>query len=196
MARLEFVLALLAPAALTACVERAVLSPPVVVEAPKQAKHFTVRREGSTIEVVAGDVITGDHVLTFDRFDGVLLAGEGAADGTLQLVVDLRSMKSDAKDVEEVIKNDLLEVEKFPDAALDAAIRRGDGEERTIAGNLRLHGVSKGIRFTATIHPEEDGYRIGAEFKVERQAFGIHAPKFDSLVYDDLRLRLDLLARP
>ncbi len=185
-------------AALPVCVQRAKLSAPVVTlhrENSEKGPRFPVRREGSQVEVVAGDLITGDHVLTFDRFDGLLATEPPGDSGTLDFELDLQSMKSDSKEVESVIKNDLLEVDKFPHASLAAHFGPGSGDEREVEGNLVLHGVKKGIRFAATLRPEERGYRFAATFKIERQAFGIHAPKFDSVIYDDLRINLDLAAR-
>ena len=64
-----------------------------------------------------------------------------------------------------------------------------------ITGNLELHGVTKSIRFPATIAVEEGRVTAEAEFFIQRFDFDIVYPgKPDDLIRDEVVIKLSLVA--
>jgi polyisoprenoid-binding protein YceI len=192
------------------CVQRATLTAPVVVApaetvnpetmsaASSSATRYVIRPQGSSVEVFAVDIVTGNHTLVFHDFRGSLVVEDPGATGRLTLDVDLRTVTSTSELVTEIIRDELLEVYNHPRARLVAALQPGrEPDERVVQGNMLLHGVERGIRFVGTLRREGEGYRFTTAFDMSRSGFGIRRdPDLDWMINDDFRVQFDLLAKP
>jgi hypothetical protein len=76
---------------------------------------------------------------------------------------------SDRKDIERNIARDILEAEKFPQAAFRSTSVEAAGDRYRVVGNLDLHGVVKQISFTA----ERRGDRAVARITIHQPDFRI-----------------------
>ncbi len=56
--------------------------------------------------------------------------------------------------------------------------------------------MQRGIRFSGTLRPENDGYRFATSFVVSRKEFNIHYAPLEPFVRDDVRVVLSLYAKP
>lgn len=197
------------------CVQRAALTPAVVLPPPSEALNeasaemvaaapsrnatrYVIRPQGSSVLVFAVDIVTGNHTLTFHDFRGSLVIEDHPATGRLTLDVDLRTVTSTTEQVTRIIRDELLEVDIHPRARLVADLRPGrEPGERMVQGNMLLHGVELGISFAGTLRREGEGYRFSTVFDMSRHAFGIRrSPNMDWMINDDFRVGFDLLAKP
>lgn len=201
--------AVLLSVATLGCVQRATLTTPIVlaptetvnaasIRASSSARRYVIRPQGSSVEVFAVDIVTGNHTLVFHVFRGSLVVEDPAATGRLTLDVDLRTLTSSSDLVAGIIKDELLEVHDHPRARLVAAFQPGrEPDELTVQGNMLLHGVERGIRFIGTLRREGEGYRFSTVFDMSRSGFGIRRdPDLDWMINDDFRVQFDLLAKP
>jgi len=71
------------------------------------------------------------------------------------------------------------------------------GAQKTVTGNLDLHGVTKIITFPAEIHIADVAVTVKAEFAINRKDFNINYPgKPNDLIRDNVVIKLDLKATP
>ena len=64
-----------------------------------------------------------------------------------------------------------------------------------MTGNLELHGVTKSIKFPATVKASGDSVEVDAEFAINRKDFGVVYPGMpDDLIKDDVLLKLHVRA--
>ncbi len=90
---------------------------------------------------------------------------------------------------------DFFNVGKYPKATFKSTEIKegGEGGTHTVTGDLTLLATTKKITFAATIAVAEGSATGKAEFKINRQDFGIVYPgKPDDLIKDDVLLKLDL----
>jgi len=165
---------------------------------PDEARRFAVRPDGSILEVYVKDLATGPHTLVFTRFRGSLVPEEPGGTGTLTLDVDLRSVRTDTETVASIVKEELLEVDKHPHARIQATLHpAGDAGERRVEGNVLLHGVRRGLRFTGKLRHRGERWYLAGEFEMSRVAHGIRrTPDLDWMISDEFLVKIDLLATP
>jgi polyisoprenoid-binding protein YceI len=178
---------------------RLALVPTQGVDAPpEEAQRFAIRPDGSILEVFVNDLATGPHTLTFTRFRGSLVPEEPGGTGTLTLDVDLRSVRTDSETVASIIKEELLEVDRHPHARIAATLRPGRApDERRVEGNVLLHGVRRGLRFSGTLRHRRARWYLSGEFVMSRVAHEIRrTPDLDWMIADEFLVKLDLLATP
>ena len=151
-----------------------------------------------------GSKVTGSHELKFATWQGAVELADGKAEGgSLSFDVEVGSVIADWKEpgaysakLEGHLKGaDFFDVEKFPKATFKstAISAGGEGASHTITGDLTLRGVTKQVRFPATITVAADAITGKAEFSINRKDFGIvYAGKADDLIRDGVVLQLDL----
>lgn len=142
-----------------------------------------------------GAKVTGDHKGTLQAQSGkVTLAGD--APSRLEVTVDMATVTSDAEKLTTHLKSpDFFDVDKFPTAKFVATEFKPGATPGAfdVTGELTLHGVTKQLTFPATVQVSDGSASGKAEFKINRQDFGIKYPgKPDDLIRDDVALTLDL----
>jgi polyisoprenoid-binding protein YceI len=178
---------------------RLALVPTQAVDTPREeAQRFAIRPDGSLLEILGNDLPTGPHTLTFTRFRGSLVPEEPGGTGTLTLDVDLRSLRTDTESVASIVKDELFEVDRYPHATIRATLRPGSAAtERKVEGNVLLHGVRRGLRFSATLRHRRDRWYLSGDFVMSRVAHDMRrTPELDWLTADEFLVKLDLLATP
>lgn len=167
----------------------------------EKAAASTVRYDfdGSTSKVEwIGSKVTGKHDGGFRTFQGhVTLVDDAVEKSSVTVEIETASVFSDADKLTAHLKSaDFFEVEKFPKASFTSTeIKKGGdkGATHTVAGNLTLHGVTKGISFPATIRTTDSGVEVDAEFAINRKDFGIvYAGMPDDLIRDDVVIKLTI----
>jgi polyisoprenoid-binding protein YceI len=91
-------------------------------------------------------------------------------------------------------------VERFPQATFRSTAVEAStdpGATHRVTGELTLHGVTKTLRFPATIRASEQAVDVQSEFSFNRKDFGVMYPgKPDDLISDEVLLKLELHAKP
>lgn len=86
---------------------------------------------------------------------------------TTFIEVDMRSLDTPSKPLDEKLKSDFFEVGKYPVARFTSTSIRATGDRTGIvSGNLELHGVKKKVDLAVTfngglMHPFANAYAIG-----------------------------------
>jgi polyisoprenoid-binding protein YceI len=176
----------------------AVLAPHAVGAPAEEARHFAIHPEGSIVEIDAVDMVIGPHTLKFTRFRGTLVPEEAGGTGKLTLDVDLRALGTHRELSTSIIKEELLEVDRFPHARIKLDLRPGrDPDERLAEGSFELHGVARGVRFKGTLRRRGERWRFTGGFEASRRAHDIRrSPDMDWMILDEFAVRIDLLASP
>ncbi len=161
---------------------------------------YAFSESGSQLSFV-GAKVTGKHDGTFGKFSGqISLVGNDPTKSSVKAEVAVASLSTDQEKLNGHLKSpDFFDVEHFPKAVFQSTKIESGGEAgatHTVTGNLELHGVTKSIRFPATITVAPDGVSVKSEFGINRKDFGIVYPgKPDDLIKDEVLLRLNLLAK-
>ena len=172
---------------------------PHAVDAPaEEARHFAIHPEGSNVEIDAVDIVMGPHTLRFTRFRGTLVPEEAGGTGKLTLDVDVRAVRTHRELSTSIIKDELLEVDRFSHARITLSLRPGrDPDERVAEGGFELHGVVRGVRFVGTLRRRGERWRFIGAFEASRRAHDIRrTPDLDWMILDEFLVRIDLLASP
>jgi polyisoprenoid-binding protein YceI len=70
---------------------------------------------------------------------------------------------------------DFFEIRRFPTAHFESTkIEAGSGGTSQVSGKLTLHGVTKEIKFPATVEVNGQGLKLKAEFTLDRSEFGMN----------------------
>ncbi len=157
-----------------------------------------------------GKKITGEHSGTISLSSGEFtVTNEVISKATF--VIDMNSIKDvdltdegyKAKLEGHLKSDDFFGVEKFPKATFViekvAKIQKGN---TFIRGTITIKGVSQPIEIKAVITSTPEGYRIYANFSIDRTKFGLKYGSgtfFDSLgdktIYDDFNISLNILMK-
>jgi polyisoprenoid-binding protein YceI len=172
-----------------------------VPAAPSQSGvNYAFSEAGSQIAWV-GAKITGKHDGSFGKFSGQIeLVGGDPTKSAVKVDVVASSLSADQDKLTGHLKSaDFFDVEKFPAVRFQSTKIESGGEAgatHTVTGNLELHGVTKSIRFPASIAVAGDTVTVKSEFGINRKDFGIVYPgKPDDLIKDDVLIRLNIVAK-
>jgi polyisoprenoid-binding protein YceI len=144
-----------------------------------------------------GAKVTADHPGSFSDFSGTAKVADGKVQ-SLEVVIEMKSLTADSEDLQKHLAGaDFFDIEKFPQAKfsmLEVTEKPGEGgATHEIAGNLEMHGETKKITFPATITISETEVAGKAEFKIDRNLWGISYPGMkDDLIKAEVALMLDL----
>jgi len=132
------------------------------------------------------------------RWAGISAALRGGVTNLLGGRQDYGQATDQEKLVGHLKSPDFFDVEKFPVTRFQSTKIETGGERgatHTVTGNLELHGVTKSIRFPASISLAADNVSVKSEFGINRKDFGIVYPgKPDDLIKDEVLIRLNLVA--
>jgi polyisoprenoid-binding protein YceI len=169
--------------------------------APSEAGvPYNFSEAGSEVAWV-GAKVTGKHDGAFGKFSGqIQLVGGDPTKSSVKVEVVAASLTSDNEKLTGHLKSaDFFDVEKFPTIRFQSSKIEAGGEAgatHTVTGNLELHGVTKSIRFPASIGVATEAVTIKSEFGINRKDFGIVYPgKPDDLIKDEVLVRLNLVAK-
>ena len=162
--------------------------------------RYAFSNDGSKV-AYTGAKVTGKHEGQFAKFSGTITAPEGAPEkGSVTADIDVDSITAEDEHLLGHLKSpDFFDVAKFPKAKFTSTAIQAGGEggaTHTVTGNLELHGVTKSIKFPATIKVAGDHVDVDAAFAINRKDFGIVYPgKPDDLIKDDVAIKLAIHAK-
>jgi polyisoprenoid-binding protein YceI len=110
----------------------------------------------------------------FEKFKGTMeLEPATGALKSVAVVIDTGSLWTEIPKLTNHLKSaDFFEVRQFPTATFKSAgIKQTAGGKFEVTGNLTLHGVTKEIKFPATLKSGPDGPVLRSEFNIDRTAF-------------------------
>jgi polyisoprenoid-binding protein YceI len=169
---------------------------PTKTDPAKAAVELNLDKATSKVGFIGGKV-TADHPGSFTDVSGTAKVADGKLQ-SLDIVVEMASLSSEPIDLQNHLKGaDFFDVEKFPQAkfsVLEVTEKAGEGgATHEIAGNLEMHGQTKKVTFPATITVSETSVDGKAEFKIDRNDWGIsYAGMKDDLIKAEVALILDL----
>jgi polyisoprenoid-binding protein YceI len=137
-----------------------------------------------------------DQTFTFRSFRARAVESPGARQLSFHAEIDTASLDGGAAGMASFVKAQLLEADAFPDATFDGTVSRVEGSDGCdVVGTLRLHGVTRELRFGAKLDEEPRALHLFAIFDLPRRPFGIGLRGvLDALVPDDVRVTLDVRA--
>ena len=166
---------------------------------PAQAGTKYVFTPASQVNFI-GSKVTGSHSGGFKAFTGYFTIKDGAPVGNdHKVAIDMKSTFADAEKLTGHLKSpDFFDVEKFPQATFDVTgFKKDSATAYTVSGNFTLHGITKNIRFPATVSQSGDTVKIDSKFDIKRKDFGIVYPgKAEDLIRDEVVIELKLEAKP
>lgn len=170
-------------------------SPPLAEES--QVPRFAVRPSSSRLTVIGTATFSGEHEFTFRRWNATLV---GDPPTQLRLEADATTVEAETPFAEDLIREDLLEVNRFSRCTIEADLERvpgGASDERLVVGNATVHGITRGIRFKATLARRGPSWALAATFDMSRKAFDVRLHnRWESFLHDDFRVELDLRGLP
>jgi hypothetical protein len=167
-------------------------------------RRWVVRADGARIDIRSGDAF-GTYSSRIMRSRGFLFlprqAGAGGARRSetahLDATFEMTSLEAESRVVTAVLQFEFLEVDAFPLAHLDAAVRwtNPDSDDCHVEGTLELHGRKRRVKFDGALHVDADSARFVSTFDLDRRPFEIRRhDSWDFLVQNDFRVTLDLRA--
>jgi len=200
--RLAMLFALPAVGLLTGCSDPAdKVAKTTATEAKPTAKPSPTARENlvraeSTIGFV-GSKVTGSHNGGFKKFAGKVSVADGKV-ASSEIKIAMASTWADNDRVTGHLKSpDFFDAAKFPTSTFTLTSVEPSGAQKTVTGNLDLHGVTRSITFPADIQIADDAVTVKAQFAINRKDFNINYPgKPNDLIRDNVVLKLDVKATP
>lgn len=139
-----------------------------------------------------GAKVTKDHPGGFKALDGYGIVRDGTLESAV-VEIDMSSTFSDvAKLTKHLLDEDFFFVSKYPKSTFAlTGVEAGSGDaSHTVVGSLTLRGVTKELRFPATVTVEGNAATVAAEFTLNRKDFGIeYAGKADDLIRDEVLVK-------
>ena len=120
----------------------------------------------------------------------------------LEVTGDVKT--SDRREIEKSAREEVLEVDKFPDAFfVSASVSRwnsagGGMFELEVGGHLTLHGVSEPAVIAAHVSQFGESLRVRGAFQVSQREFGIRSPSVAGgalKVKDEVEVEFEVVAQ-
>ena len=120
--------------------------------------------------------------------------------GAVEVANDISS--KDRREMERVMKADVLETERYPEIRFEGAAARADqiadGMYRiAIAGTLTLHGAQRAVQVPCNVIVSDDSLRANGEFSIRQSDYGIGLVSVAGgtlKLKDELKLTFDVFA--
>ena len=171
-------------------------------------KSYKVDSEASSLEWV-GKKVTGQHNGTIGIKSGTVNFGSGKLDGSF--IIDMTSIN--VLDLEGEYKqkleghlasDDFFSVADNPTASfkITKAVDKENGKFE-VTGNLTIKGITNSITFPATVKESSSGtLKANADITIDRTKWSVKygSGSFfdglgDKMIYDDIELTLELVAK-
>jgi polyisoprenoid-binding protein YceI len=173
-----------------------------------QEKSYNV--ENTSKVVWLGKKIGGEHTgtvaikggsLKFDKKNFV--GGDFEVDMTSITVTDIKDAEYNAKLVGHLKNDDFFSVEKNPSANLKIkSVKKVKGSTYDVVGDLTIKGITNEVTFKVDIKDSAKEIKAKAKlvfdrtkFKVEYNSGKIFPSIGDKLIYDDVELNVELMAK-
>ena len=173
-----------------------------------QEKSYNV--ENTSKVVWLGKKIGGEHTgtvaikggsLKFDKKNFV--GGDFEVDMTSITVTDIKDAEYNAKLVGHLKNDDFFSVEKNPSATLKIkSAKKVKGSTYDVVGDLTIKGITNEVTFKVDIKDSAKEVKAKAKlvfdrtkFKVEYNSGKIFPSIGDKLIYDDVELNVELMAK-
>ena len=172
---------------------------PVAASSPRAVgEKYLITPDNSRIEFVASKV-TGSHNGSFKKFSGDIDFNGQPENSRVNITIQTNSVETDTPDLTRHLQTpDFFDVAKYPQATFVSTEIKPGGEKggtHTVSGNLTLHGVTKSVRFPATIVVSPGAITVDSTFAINRKDFGINfAGASDNLIRDEVVLTLKVRA--
>jgi polyisoprenoid-binding protein YceI len=195
--------------------EPALSSAPVEGSTDRARYRIDAEQSRFTVRAFAGGFLSAlahDHTISIREFDGetdfTYVTVEPAS---LQITIKAGSLAvtdkisaSDRKNIETTMRDEVLEVSKFPEITFKSsgvsATRTGDGQyQARIPGDITLHGVSRPLTITAQLEFGDKMLRAKGAFSLKQSSFGIKPVSVAGgtiKVKDELKFTFDIAAHP
>lgn len=171
------------------------------------AQEYDVDRQATNQVRFVSQTTIQDFDGTTDHIDGYVLLGKtplgpASADSSeLYFEVDLASLDTGIGLRNRHMRDDYLEVDKYPFATYKGRIVQVDstaaGFSIAAAGTFSIHGVDKTMSISCAVTVAGDGYRSMCSFPVLLSDFKIDIPKVMFLkLNDQIQLNLDFTVAP
>jgi len=187
----------------TALVLVACLLPPAV-PTPAGAQEFVVDIDADNVVRFISRAPTEEFAGVTDRIDGyVRLDGGGLREvddpegSELYFEVDLASLDTGIRRRNRHMRDNYLEVEKYPYATFRGGVDRirtdGPGRFRVVAsGTFGVHGVERPLTVECRVDGAAPPLRVGCAFGLQLSDFDIEIPRIMFLkLSNDIRVELD-----
>lgn len=187
-------------------IQSIIISLGLLLAVPNAEKvDLSVNVETSTIKWT-GAKVGGSHYGLIQLKDGKLAMENGKLTGG-SFTIDMTSMTNEdlsgeyqGKLVGHLKSDDFFAVDKYPTASfvITEAIPQGTGKYK-ITGDLTIKGITKSIKFPATVTENGNQYTASATITVDRSEYDVKYGSgsfFDDLgdkvIYDDFDLEVNL----
>lgn len=177
--------------------------------APAVAQEFQVDPRAENVVRFTSRASIEEFQGVSDRIDGYVLLNGPTLSGTtggdsteVYLEVDLASLDTGIGLRNRHMRDNYLEVRKYPFATYRARIARaeaGPGQTYRVSarGTLSIHGVDRERELTCRVEPRGSGYRAQCAFEVLLSDHDIDIPKIMFLkLANEIRLELDFTVAP
>jgi polyisoprenoid-binding protein YceI len=133
----------------------------------------------------------------FHRFEGTIRIDEAGSEASGALTVELASVDTRNRLRDDHLRSsDFLDVDRHPTATfVTTSVSPGD-RQWTVSGRLTIRGVSRPVTLPVTVSRADGGLRVAGELVVSRREFGISYQSVLNPIRDEVRVRVDLVARP
>lgn len=179
--------------------------PTQAVQAPPSGPQ-SIALEGQISFI--GSKVTGSNTGRFTNWIGTAKLSETGELTSMSIVVQTTDVEANfeaptkwSKKLEAHLRDDdFFASEKHPTATFQldqvrAAPDKATGATHTLAGRFTIRGVTKSIRFPATI-TQTRPFSARAEFSINRKDFGMmYDGKADNLIRDGVVMKIDLRAK-
>jgi len=156
------------------------------------AKRYVVLGRRSHLDIRGHDSVLGDHSITFSRWSARI----ETEPPRIEVDIDLRSLESSEGFVASILRDHVLEVDRYPHATLVGSLAGtgGRGGDIVIDGIADVHGKRVPLRFNGAIREEGTGYRFKASFAMSRRAFDCSYAPAEPFLDDTFHVTVDALA--
>ena len=157
---------------------------------------YEVNADESAIDFT-GYKVGGKQEVSFFDFGGSLKAAPGEPTSLqMDIAVILESAVHENDMFLRVLKGEhFFNIEEHPEAIFVSDSVVADGETFKVTGDLTLRGITKKIKFPASISIDESTVTVQAEFTVNRKQWGIdYKGRGDAFIQDDVLMVIDLIA--
>jgi len=167
-----------------------------------------------TVQAFASGLLSAfahDPVIVIRDFTGELKTPHnGLAGASFTLTVNAAALEvsdtirqKDRVEIDRVMRNEVLETEKYPEIRFDCSDIAADSVAENwyrarFMGTLRLHDVARPVTIEAQVTVLEDSLRLGGAFTVSQTQFGIKRPSAAAgmiVARDELKFSFDIVAR-
>ena len=183
---------------------------------PDGARYRIVASQSRfTVRAFAAGLLSGfahDHTIAIRDFTGeAAFTYVTVSPASLQMTIKADSLAvtdkisdSDRQKIQTTMRNEVLEVEKYPEIILKStnvvATRTGEGQyDATISGDLTLHGVTRSVSIPTKLVFNADNMRARGEFSLRQTNYGIKPVSIAAgtiKVKDEVKFSFEIVARP